>query len=766
MASISNPNPQAQQIQPQSIKPVEKKPMGTGFTNINRVLEANKQNKLGSTIAGNIKQQAAGVVGGVQQQANQFNTQAQNARIDTEANKNLRSSTLSNIVGTNPTAGQPNTSSGVNDNLGDKSQPTGSAVVDRGVVDSSGTTDNTQSSGFQSPDDKTIQAFQEMQSGAYKGPMGLDENQTTQLQRQGQDVGQLGQLTGTSAGRQTLLQRIVGNPGYTAGQQKMDTLLLGQSGKDLNQVRRDTKGLTNALGTEISNAGNLAQQYQRGNEAFGKETQQMVGGALTGQTDAQKAAYDKTIADAQAQFGQLYGGLQGVDSTVDMSKRGQLTPEQFKNMGIDTSTEEGASKAAVLNGLFALSNRESADQVKLNLRQYTPEEAKQIALSKQYTTYNPTTGKTGFTSAGAKQSSIVDQYNKLLNGYSYAGTGSYMGGKGSSWTPGGRVAGSQAAADAFLAPYLDKYNPVLTGTVNKGAGNFTDYTNGQSLSPEMLKQMGYGAGSIASITKKQNENVDWENLLGSDVLSTGKDAQGNLTYTPTKTMTELSSADQLRKINALRQLGTDKATPLYSEEELANAGKVNTNAKFDYDRAKGRIQGVSVTPDMKLDLSNMDPSMVDMLASTGQNYGQKYGEGMTNLQTLGLAKNTPLPGIVGDLTGGLGMLAGGGIGIVADPIANAAGTVICTELYKQGLMSEDIYRKDVVFGQKQSPKVIKGYHLWAKPLVKLMQKSTLVTKIVNIFAQPWSKEMAYGNNKVGKVLMFIGLPICRVLGWF
>ncbi len=44
------------------------------------------------------------------------------------------------------------------------------------------------------------------------------------------------------------------------------------------------------------------------------------------------------------------------------------------------------------------------------------------------------------------------------------------------------------------------------------------------------------------------------------------------------------------------------------------------------------------------------------------------------------------------------------------------------------------------------------------------------THVVNYFAKPWSYEMAYRMGKrsegdiFGKILMFIGIPICELLG--
>ncbi|KKU98300.1 MAG: hypothetical protein UY28_C0004G0038 [Candidatus Amesbacteria bacterium GW2011_GWB1_48_13] len=106
--------------------------------------------------------------------------------------------------------------------------------------------------------------------------------------------------------------------------------------------------------------------------------------------------------------------------------------------------------------------------------------------------------------------------------------------------------------------------------------------------------------------------------------------------------------------------------------------------------------------------------------------------------------------------------SGGGGGIM--------GTVICTELYRQGLMDEDTYQADLEFGQTLSPEILAGYHRWAIPLANAMRRSRLVTWLVVPLALAWAKEMQArvtheGNRSVmGQILLKIGLPICRWLG--
>lgn len=103
------------------------------------------------------------------------------------------------------------------------------------------------------------------------------------------------------------------------------------------------------------------------------------------------------------------------------------------------------------------------------------------------------------------------------------------------------------------------------------------------------------------------------------------------------------------------------------------------------------------------------------------------------------------------------------------------GTVICTELHRQGLMSDQVYEADQRFGRElylRDPELMAGYHAWAKPIVKVMKQNKLFTHLVFIIATPWAKQMAYEMgieakpNYIGKLMLKVGLPFCKLVGKF
>lgn len=115
---------------------------------------------------------------------------------------------------------------------------------------------------------------------------------------------------------------------------------------------------------------------------------------------------------------------------------------------------------------------------------------------------------------------------------------------------------------------------------------------------------------------------------------------------------------------------------------------------------------------------------------------------------------------------GFGMQGGGSSG-------SGGGGVICTELHKQGIMSDELYDLDDTFFlwfADRYPDAVVGYQMWAKPYTKLMRKSKLLTAFTALWAMPWAKEMAHTVDSkrrgsiLGKVIMAVGVPICDMLG--
>jgi len=98
-------------------------------------------------------------------------------------------------------------------------------------------------------------------------------------------------------------------------------------------------------------------------------------------------------------------------------------------------------------------------------------------------------------------------------------------------------------------------------------------------------------------------------------------------------------------------------------------------------------------------------------------------------------------------------------------------TVICTELYHQGLIPEAWFVADSTYANLQiDPATRAAYLAWAQPFVRLMQRSRWVTAAVRPFAVAWAKHMAYvmgaspDDSALGRFLDTTGVPLHRAIG--
>ena len=110
---------------------------------------------------------------------------------------------------------------------------------------------------------------------------------------------------------------------------------------------------------------------------------------------------------------------------------------------------------------------------------------------------------------------------------------------------------------------------------------------------------------------------------------------------------------------------------------------------------------------------------------------------------------------------------------IIDKASDKLGTVICTELYKQNLMSREDHKLSWDFTINNfSETHINGYWYWAVPTVKLMKKNKLVTKFwnhvmsnrtkdikwrlykgkFNLLGRLYSILIEYGSYRIGKII--------------
>ena len=162
-------------------------------------------------------------------------------------------------------------------------------------------------------------------------------------------------------------------------------------------------------------------------------------------------------------------------------------------------------------------------------------------------------------------------------------------------------------------------------------------------------------------------------------------------------------------------------------------------------------------------------SREQQLARSGQVAAAQsdYDTMLQNLGSFQSLTGNVLAGQTGLEQGYAALEAGQNLPTPPRPNSGILGTVICTELWKQGYMDDYTYDLDRLHGihvRTTRPHVYFGYLLLADPVVKLMQSSKLFTKLISIPALAWANHMAHRNNIFGAIINAIGETICGTVG--
>lgn len=271
------------------------KRQGSGFTNLNRYLQANKGSKVGEAVQGGVEGNINRFKTGLSGAQEGFQKGVRESALDTDINREAQKNVLGRI-GT----------------LGSKAQVVGGEAQD-----------NTPNIISQADVDQ----FGKFRAGAYGGPRNIGNE--AGLLGQSQNLQGIGKATQTEAGRQGLLQQFLGKGGqYNQGQQKLDNLLFGQQANKLGSINRSVQGLAGQTSNQLGMARDQAQQQAAQNRAFGTDTQKTLdteyktradklAGDVTKFQGDQKTAYDTLVANT--------GNLQATNDPYLQSLAGSAT---------------------------------------------------------------------------------------------------------------------------------------------------------------------------------------------------------------------------------------------------------------------------------------------------------------------------------------------------------------------------------------------------------------------------------------------------------
>lgn len=255
------------------------------FTNIQNYIKANRDagQGLAQNIGGQLEQKGQGIRQELGQSQQQFQDQAEKGRLD----RTKVVPEAGNIIGR---AGQ---------------------------------------GGFESDVDR----FKRLSSGQYTGPQEMQN--AANLQGRGQEVEALGKNLGTSAGRTQVLGQLYGGQGgYTAGQRRLDDLLISQNTNSLQRARGLASGLGRTVQQQADSARGLAGYFGQEAAEVGSEVSKQLADTAQGDEAALGAKQQTAFTEEQKKIEQLKKSAAALGS-------GQITQDMIDKFGLSDLQGQG-----------------------------------------------------------------------------------------------------------------------------------------------------------------------------------------------------------------------------------------------------------------------------------------------------------------------------------------------------------------------------------------------------------------------------------------
>jgi len=269
-------------------------------------------------------------------------------------------------------------------------------------------------------------------------------------------------------------------------------------------------------------------------------------------------------------------------------------------------------------------------------------------------------------------------------------------------------------------------------------GQSQDVESGTFLITQELKDSGYdlllryrvtaeyrGTGTAGSVLKTMFDFDNADGLQSPKINSTSKYV--NIGYVSQIIPTPIVNAGNANNLTFRRRV--NQATYRVTNSEM------RVSDRWQVKGMVGSSNTQLIADNSYFDIEVVEP---DTQAPGGSTFNN------TNLQVFETLPAETLPfetAAAGTITDGT---LGGGI---------SANKIICNELYRQGYLEEKLWDADERYGEimfEKNPKLVIGYQMWARRVVKYMRKHPNNTKIAYWLFKPWTKYMGYKMGVVEK----------------
>jgi hypothetical protein len=99
--------------------------------------------------------------------------------------------------------------------------------------------------------------------------------------------------------------------------------------------------------------------------------------------------------------------------------------------------------------------------------------------------------------------------------------------------------------------------------------------------------------------------------------------------------------------------------------------------------------------------------------------------------------------------------------------SGGAKTVICTYLVNHGYMPLDLYLRGILRYWELPEQTLRGYHIWANPVVKWMKtRPWLCRLLAPVAIKRYKYAIDQDFTVTGWISVHIAEPVCYLIGWF
>lgn len=479
--------------------------------------------------------------------------------------------------------------------------------------------------------------------------------------------------------------------------------------------------------------------------------------------------------------GQYTQGQQTLDQLLLGQQQGALNQAQGNTFGLTNQANTAATNANQIANQAVDANKAFGQQAVL---------AAQNAQTPITTNIN-----NAITSDIQNQNQVQTNYNNLQK---------LLGESASDYSKANPVdPNNPNAAQSSGNPAVDQLNSIFSTLQNAGV----DQNTIQQLAGPALQA---NINNIPGYLNTLMNNINLNTQGGLTVSNPDTTGYGTSAYqvnpndvSSLANQTAVTSAQQAAQLNALSQLAGGTGNINAAGVGTYNPEAVNVNLAniLPSSTTANTASGGGSTPQLNTAspvqqvggaLTNLASAIPGDVSPVAGSTIQGYGSGLTNAANQlsqgnigGAASSvakTPITvgsNLLGQLASNpLGSVVNNPVSIasnlasqISNPIAavfggGGGGKIICNELHRQGYISDKVIRLDEDFGKKYrrlNPDAYRGYLLVATPIVALMKRNKLFTKVISKISLPWASFMAntmdksIEGSKLGYAIHHIGM---------